>query len=200
MTTLLFIRHGAHDLLSHILTGRTHPVHLNALGQRQAQWLSQRVATFPIDALLSSPLDRCIETATPISERLGVPVERAEALNEVEFGEWNGREFQKLAPLPEWKNFNLLRSLNPPPGGENLADIQARVLSLFSELQQRFPNGCVALVSHADVIKAALAWLLGVPADLFNRIEISPGSLSHAVLHYGAAPRIISINESYQAA
>ena len=129
--------------------------------------------------------------------RFRAGIQTTDAINEVDFGTWSGLMFSQFASLPEWRAFNELRSLNPPPGGETFARLQARLLSLFCDLQRRFPGKCVALVSHADVIKAALSWLLGISADLFNRIEIDPGSLSVATLDDSSRPtRVLLMNET----
>ncbi len=197
MTGILFIRHGAHDLLGKVLTGRNYPVTLNHRGHRQAEWLAERVFAYPVAALYSSPVERCMETAATISHRLGIPVQRAEALKEVDFGAWSGLEFSKLHAEKQWRAFNAVRSLNAPPGGETFAALMARELAFFQEIQRLHPNQWIAAVSHADVIKAALAWVLGMPADLFGRLEIAPGSLSAVELGEGAAaPRVVLVNET----
>lgn len=198
MTTLLFIRHGAHELLGRTLAGRDQEVHINALGARQAQWLGERLKGLTVNAIFSSPLARCVETATVISQRIGLPVEILEAANEIDFGDWSGRDFADLDPLSEWKVFNALRSLHAPPGGEYLVQVQARMLSIFAEWGRRYSQKNVALVSHADVIKASVAYFLGVPIDLFHRIEISPGSLT-AVRLDAEGPRILLMNETLPA-
>lgn len=193
MTTFLLIRHGAHDLLGRTLTGRTRDVHLNTVGKRQAQWLAERMRGFRVDAVLSSPLTRCMETASPIAAALGLSVEPLEAANEVDFGSWSGFDFSELQNVPRWKRYNHVRSMVPPPEGETVLSVQMRVLSGLEKLCQSYPDGCVAVVSHADVIKAILAYCLGMPIDLFHRLEITPGSFSMLRLG-GDEPRILCLN------
>ncbi|MCX6967190.1 MAG: histidine phosphatase family protein [Verrucomicrobia bacterium] len=194
MTRFYLVRHGAHDLLGRTLVGKAQEAHLNPRGERQAQWLGERLSPLAIDSVLSSPLARCLETANGIAHRLNLPVETVEALNEVDFGAWNGRDFSELAPLPAWRSYNQLRSLAAPPGGESTLGVQARIVPLFGTLCERFPQGGVAIISHADVIKAALAYFLGVPIDLFHRIEIAPGSLSTVAID-ASGPRVLLMNE-----
>ena len=197
MTGILFIRHGAHDLLGKVLTGRNYPVALNPVGRRQAEWLAGRISAYRVAALYSSPVERCLETAATISSRLGIPVQRAEALNEVDFGAWSGLEFSKLNADKQWRAFNALRSVNSPPEGETFPALLARELAFCEEIRRRHPGQWIAAVSHADVIKAALAWALGMPADLFGRLEIAPGSLSAVELgEEAAAPRVVLVNET----
>jgi len=117
-----------------------------------------------------------------------------EAVNEIEFGEWTGMSFAELEPLPEWRRFNTLRSSTPIPGGELMLDVQARIVDRMECLRRMHPDSVVAVVSHADVIRAAIAHFAGIPLDLFHRLEISPASLSILSLdEYG--PRILGLNQ-----
>ena len=177
------------------MAGRAQEVHLNSLGERQSHWLAERINSYPVNAIYSSPLTRCIETASLIARRMNLPVEPVESASEIDFGEWSGRDFQDLAPLPEWQRYNGLRSLTAPPHGESMVAVQGRLFSLFTGLCRQFPNGYITLVSHADVIKAALVYFLGVPLDFHRRFEISPGSLSIIALDQ-SGPRVLSMNET----
>ena len=195
MTTYLLIRHGAHDLLGKVLCGRMPGVHLNAQGVRQSEWLASRVADFPVDALWSSPLERTMETASVIARRIKKEPMRADAFHEIDVGAWTNRSFAHLENDPAWKRFNQLRSVAYPPGGEGMLAAQCRALAKMEALRQQMPGGCVAIVSHADILKGILAHLLGIPLDLFHRIEISPGSLSIAAVGEDAL-RVSLLNET----
>lgn len=179
MTTFLLIRHGAHLLGGDTIAGRMPGVHLSPLGREQAQRLADRVGDLPIRAVYSSPIDRCRETAAPLADRLGVPVAVSEALSEIDVGEWTGRKLDDLRPLPEWRRWNEFRSGTRAPGGESMLEVQARIVGEMQRLSALHgEQGCVALFSHGDVIKAAAGYYLGVPLDLVRRIEISLVSVS----------------------
>jgi broad specificity phosphatase PhoE len=178
MTTFALIRHASHGRLGHTLVGRGAGVRLSADGAREAEELARRLEPGSIGALYSSPLERARETAAVIAARLGLEVAIADELNEIDFGDWTDRRFADLHDLAEWRRFNIFRSASRPPNGEAMTDVQARMLRLTERLCGARPDQTVALVSHGDVIKATLAHWLGVPLDLFQRIAVSPASLS----------------------
>jgi probable phosphoglycerate mutase len=175
-TNFLFIRHGAHDLLGKRIAGRQPGVHLNSLGEQQAECLAERLSLLPIDAIYSGPLERVRETAAPICRQFNLPLEVAEEFTEVDFGDWTNCTFEALSAVPLWRQFNSFRSSTRPPHGELMLEIQARVLRKLAEL--RLQHQFVAIVSHGDVIRATLAHFLGVHLDSFHRLEIDPASSS----------------------
>jgi broad specificity phosphatase PhoE len=120
-------------------------------------------------------------------------VQIADELNEIEFGEWTNRTLAELHDLEEWRWFNVFRSGSRIPGGEAMVEVQGRMLRLIERLCATHPGETVALISHGDVIKATLAYYLGVPLDLFQRIEISPASIS-VVRVERYAPEVLLIN------
>jgi probable phosphoglycerate mutase len=153
-----------------------------------------RLSRETVVAVQSSPLERARETAEPIATRFGFGVEVSDALNEVDVGEWAGRPFDELRDDPRWALWNAARSVTRAPGGETMLEVQARVVAHMQALRARFPDGTVVLVSHADVIKAALAYCLGLSLDSLQRFEIAPASLSSVVIgDWGA--KIMSLNE-----
>jgi probable phosphoglycerate mutase len=193
MTTFALIRHAEHRLVGHTMVGRASGVRLSPEGVGQAERLAERLAGSSIGALYSSPLERAVHTAVAIAARVGVEVEVAEELNEIEFGAWTNRTLEDLRPVEEWRRFNLFRSGSEIPGGEMMVEVQGRMLRLIERLCRVHPEQAVALVSHGDVIKATLAHYLGVPLDLFHRIGISPASLSIVrIERYG--PEVLLIN------
>jgi probable phosphomutase (TIGR03848 family) len=193
MTTFLLLRHGAHLLGGDLIAGRTPGVHLSPLGHEQAERMAARVARLPVAAIYCSPAERTRETAEHLGRRLNLPVQIREALNELDFGEWTGRSVAELRSEERFGRWNTFRSGTRMPGGETMLEIQTRVVAELLSLRERHGDGCVALVSHGDVIKAALAWALGVPLDLFMRIEIGLASVSMvAVADYG--PWVLCVN------
>jgi probable phosphomutase (TIGR03848 family) len=193
VTTFALIRHASHALLGHRIVGRRPGVQLSPDGLREAQALAQRLEGWPIRALYSSPLERARATAAAIGGRLGLEVQVADELNEIDYGEWTDRALADLHALPEWQRFNLFRSGSRIPDGESMVEVQARMLRLIERLCAAQPEQMVALVSHGDVIKATLAYYLGVPLDLFQRIELSPASLSILQLE-PHGPEVLLIN------
>jgi probable phosphoglycerate mutase len=193
MTTFALIRHASHALLGHTIVGRRPGVQLSARGLREAEALASRLEGWPIQALYSSPLERARATAAAIADRLRLEVQAADELNEIDYGAWTNRTLADLREVPEWRRFNLFRSGSRIPGGESMVEVQDRMLQLIERLRCVHPEQTVALVGHGDVIKAALAYYLGVPLDLFGRIELSPASLS-VIRVEPHGPQVLLIN------
>jgi probable phosphoglycerate mutase len=130
-----------------------------------------------------------------LGELLGDGVKIAPQLDEIDYGEWTGRTFDDLRSIAQWRDFNSLRSCTRIPGRELMIVVQVRVLGLMESLCRRHRGLAVALVSHADVIRGALAHCLGMPLDLVLRLEISPASISMVAMEqYG--PRVLCINNT----
>ncbi len=193
-TVALLIRHGHTDALGTRLVGRTPHVHLSASGRAQAERLRARLARVPLAAIYSSPLERAIETAEPLARDRNLQVQACIELLEVDFGSWSGMTFDQLEPLAEWRAFNTHRSSAGVPQGEHALDVQARVMRALARVRTDHASETVALVSHADVIRAAVLYCAGAPIDLFDRFEISPASVTAIALGAGA-PRLLYVNE-----
>ena len=178
MTTFALIRHASHALLGHTVVGRTPGVRLSPEGVGQAEALAERLQSSSIRAIYSSPLERARDTAAPFGARVRLEVQVADELNEIDFGDWTNRTLADLHDLEDWRRFNSFRSGSRIPNGESMLEVQDRMLRLLERLCAGHGDQIIALVSHSDVIKATLAHYLGVPLDLFQRIEISPGSVS----------------------
>jgi probable phosphoglycerate mutase len=195
MTTFLLIRHAVHLLGSETIAGRMPDVHLSPRGQEQAEHLARRLGPVPIRAIYSSPITRAQETAQPLAARFGLPVQICDDIQEINYGDWTGRTLEELRPREQWKQWNSFRSGTRIPNGESMLEIQARMVSQMQRLQEKHPNEVVAMVSHGDVIKAAVAYCLGVPLDMFQRIEISPASVSVVgIADYG--PSVLCVNNT----
>jgi broad specificity phosphatase PhoE len=193
-TTFILIRHGAHDLLGRKIAGRMPGVGLNAAGQTQAQGLSERVAEWRIAAIYAGPLQRVQETAVPLGRRLGKAVETDPAFDEIDFGHWTGLAFDELREDRMWDRWNGQRGLAGCPGGESFTEVHARVARGLDRLAHRHPEQAVALITHGDVIKAAVSLALGLPLDCHARFEIGPASLT--VLLYGDwGTKLLKLNE-----
>ena len=193
MTKFLLIRHAEHELGTGVLAGRTPDVRLSAKGHEQADALAKRLAGTGIDALYSSPILRCGETAARVAAGRALEVRTEARITEFDFGGWQGERIDALDPQDHWRRFNAYRSGTRAPGGELYLEAQLRVVRAILDLGERHRDETVALVAHADVIRAALLHFLGIPIDLFLRLEILPASVSTLVLEpYG--PRVLGIN------
>ncbi len=196
MTYLFLIRHGENEWVeTGKLAGRTPGVHLNEKGHQQSAGLAERLANQPITAIYSSPLVRCVETAQPLSERLGVPIHEEPGLLEVDYGEWRGGELKELSKKPEWQLVQMYPSGFRFPGGETLREVQSRVVGTLERIRQEHEGEAIALFAHGDILRTTLAWYLGAPLDLFQRIVISTASVSVLGFHH-FGPRVLLVNET----
>lgn len=178
MTTVLLIRHGMTDAVGQRIVGWTPGVLLNDLGNRQAAALGHELAGVTLDAVVSSPLERAALTARAIAAPHGIEVSFREGLGEVRFGEWTGRTLKDLEQDERWRRWNALRSCGRAPGGESMLDTQRRMFDELLRVRETWPDGTVALVSHADAIRSLLVYLLGMSMDVFLRLRIDPASVS----------------------
>lgn len=195
MTHLLLIRHGINDMVGKkLLAGWLPGIHLNDAGQAQAAALADRLAHVPISAIYSSPLERTQETAAPLAARKNLPVLVREGLGEVNYGDWTGQALDDLSKLEIWRVVQSYPSGMRFPGGDSMREMQMRIVTELELIAADHPREIVAVVSHADLIKAALAHFLGVHFDLFQRIVVDPASVSVITLtKFG--PRVSRIND-----
>lgn len=194
MAVLLLIRHGVTDATGKHLYGRGPGVHLSQRGREQAHGLAQRVAGVRLDAVYSSPLERCMETAEAVAAAAGLQVRTLPGVLEVDVGRWTGRTFASLRRTKQWRLIHEVPSATAFPGGESLAAAQHRTVAALAEVVERH-RGPVAVVSHGDPIRLALAHYAGLHLDLFRRLEAAPGSVS-AVAFGGRGPRLVRLNDT----
>jgi probable phosphoglycerate mutase len=195
VTLLLLIRHGANDWVHGRLAGRIPGVRLNDDGRRQATSLATRLAPLPIDAIYASPLDRTVETAQAIAGPRGMTLRLVEGLQEVDYGEWQGAELKELYKHELWPGVQHYPSGTRFPGGETLGEAQVRMVAALDSLRSRHPKGIIAVVSHADIIKLAVAYYIGMHLDLFQRLEISTCSVT-ALAFTKMGPRMLAYNDT----
>src|SRR5581483_9448025 len=167
---VFLIRHARAEYRPGRLYGRTPGVHLAADGVEDAKRLAERLEPVRFNAIYSSPLERCRETAEPIAAGRGLQIQTVERLEEVEYGSWQGKSFKTLARTKMWRTVQLHPSQATFPGGESMRAMQARGVDAIEEIRRRHKRGCVAVVSHADLLKAVAAHYLGLHFDLFQRI------------------------------
>ena len=193
MTTFFLIRHASCSGLGQTLWGRTPGVCLNETGKLEAQRLAERFRGMTLEAIYSSPLERALETAETIARTMKLEVNRNPAFDEIDFGDWTGKSFETLSSDEVWRRFNSVRSATRIPGGESFLEVQTRVVTELDKLSSQHNNARVAIVSHADVIKAAVGYFTATPIDLLQRIEISPCSVSVVVIDKDIV-RLLTIN------
>lgn len=201
MPTLLLVRHGRTTAnTAGILAGRTAGVRLDEVGRSQAVRTGERLAAVPLASVVSSPLERCRQTARAILERQAgspaTPVDKG--ITECDYGQWQGRSLRDLAKEPLWSVVQNQPSAAVFPGGEGLASMQARAVAAIRRhdsgiAEEHGPGAVWAAVSHGDIIKAILADALGMHLDLFQRLSVGPASVS--IIRYGTGrPEVIATN------
>jgi probable phosphoglycerate mutase len=185
MPIVLLVRHGENDYVKkNRLAGRQPGVHLNAKGQGQAQAVAQYLQGAAIKAIYTSPMERAFETAQPIAAALGLQPILREGLLETDIGEWTGEPLKKLRRLKLWRVVQAAPSLLRFPGGESFADTQHRIIAELQALcSLHEPKDIFVCVSHADPIKLAVAYYIGLPLDQFQRLVVSTASIT--ALHLG---------------
>jgi len=188
------VRHGRTATTGTTLPGRAPGLHLADAGRAQADAVAERLGTLErVDAVYSSPLERTRETAAPIARARGLRVQVDRGLLECDFGDWTGQALKVLMKTREWATVQRYPSGFRFPGGESFTEMQARITGTVARLVERHQGGTVVLVSHADPIKAAVADALGTHLDLFQRIVISPCSVT--TVAYGAGgPTVLAVN------
>lgn len=201
MATVLLVRHGRSTAnTAGILAGRTAGVELDDVGRTQAERAGQRVAGVRLAAVVSSPLERCRQTARALLDQQdtapGLTIE--DALTECDYGHWQGRSLAELASEPLWTVVQNQPAAATFPGGESLARVSARAVAAVrahdADVEAQHGPGAVwVAVSHGDVIKAVLADALGMHLDLFQRLDVGPASIS--VVRYGRTrPAVVAVN------
>lgn len=194
MQTLFhLVRHGQYGLIDRALGGRAPGHALSEAGRGEAGRVAGALRGRTVAAVVSSPVQRAQETAAPIAAALGLAVKTDEALVELDCGEWTGMTFDTLRDRPEWHRWNRFRSSAAIPGGETMLAVQARTVAALERLHAVHGEAEVVLVSHADVIKAALLHVLGAPLDHMGRLEVGPGSRSVVAWHDETA-RVLAAN------
>ncbi len=197
-TLVLLVRHG--QTTGKVLPGRAPGLHLADTGRQQAEAVAERIASLQTDkrkvaAVYASPLERTQETAAPIAKALGLRVRRNQGLLEADFGGWTGAELKKLYKLPEWRTVQRNPSGFRFPAGESFTEMQTRICTAIGKLRAAHPGETVVAVSHADPIKAAVAHAMGTHLDLFQRIVVSPCSVS-AILYGNDGPIVLAVNST----
>lgn len=198
---MLLVRHGRTPTTGQTLPGRAPGLHLSEEGRTQAEAAADRIAALDGDgghapvAVYASPLERTFETARPIARRLGLRVRSDRGLIECDFGEWTGSELKVLAKKPEWAQVQRWPSGFRFPAGESFLEMQARISGTLARLVALHRGETVVAVSHADPIKAAISAAAGTHLDLFQRLVVSPCSVT-ALAYTDAGPHVLCVNST----
>ena len=199
MTTVILLRHGRTTAnAGGVLAGWTPGVGLDETGQAQVAAVGARLAPVPLAAVVSSPLDRCRQTAGAVLAGRDLELQTDERLGEARYGDWTGRPLKELAKDPMWKVVQQHPSaaVFPGPEGEGLAQTQARAVAAVREWNARLgPDAVWLACSHGDVIKAVLADALGLHLDAFQRIVVDPASIS-VVTYTETRPFVVRVNDT----
>lgn len=194
-TTVIFVRHGKTPTTGAELPGRSPGLHLGEIGVQQANTAAERIAPLgdKVKAVYASPLERTRETAKPIAAALGLKVQRHKGLLELDVGDWTGRKLKDLYKLPEWRTVQKYPSGFTFPGGESFGAMQTRISDTVTSLVAAHQGEVIVCVSHADPIRALIAQAMGTHLDLFQRIVVSPCSIS-AVMYGTEGPVVLAVN------
>ena len=196
MACLFLVRHAAHTQLGNTLTGRDDGLPLSSDGEVQAARLADALRDRDVAAIQSSPRLRTWQTAARIADPLHIEVERIDALDELDFGDWTGRSFAELEPDPQWQAWNSARSRHAPPGGESMGAAVARIVGHIDAMLARASFWPLMLVTHCDMIRGAVCHYLGLSLDNLLRFDVAPASVS--TLEVGPwGGKVTSLNEVY---
>lgn len=194
MATIVLVRHATTAATGKRLGGWTSGVHLDDAGRAQAEATGQHLADVPLAAVYASPLERTRETAVAIARPHGLTVRTRKAIGEVDYGDWTDQPLGQLRRRKLWRTIVHTPSRVTFPGGESIRAAQARAVDAIERLAAEHGDDTIAVVSHADVIKAVVAHHLGMPLDTFQRLHVAPASLSLLHLADGAAPMVLAVN------
>jgi probable phosphoglycerate mutase len=181
-TTLVLVRHAVTPQTGPILSGRTPGIDLSDLGHEQAAGAGERLKDLPVRAVYASPIDRTQQTAAHIAAHHDLAVRVLDGVIEADYGDWTGGQLTDLAKTDLWKTVQRSPSRARFPNGESIAEMQVRTVAALEAVVARHPGETIVVVSHADPIKAVIAHFTGVHLDLFQRIAVSPASITVFVL------------------
>jgi probable phosphomutase (TIGR03848 family) len=197
MSTLLLVRHGLTAKTGPVLTGRTPGVHLDERGQKQAAAVAERIAVLPLTAIVTSPMERCVETAEAITaaQKVEPNWHVDDRLIECGYGDWTGKAIKDLMKDPLWKVVQAQPSAVRFPGGEGLAEMATRAVAAIRDWDERLGDDAVWVAcTHGDIIKAIVADALGLHLDQYQRIVPDPCSVS-VIRYTKTRPYVIRVND-----
>jgi probable phosphoglycerate mutase len=193
-TTILLVRHGQTPTTGRLLPGQAPGLHLSDDGKKQAEAAAARIARLErVTAIYASPLERARETAMPIARARGLAIRVERGLMDLDVGKWTGERLDKVSKRPEWTTVQRNPSGFRFPDGESFMEMQTRMADTLAKLVERHRGGVVVAVSHADPIKAVVAHALGMHLDLFQRLNVAPGSIT-TIAYSSGPPMVLGVN------
>jgi probable phosphomutase (TIGR03848 family) len=193
VTVFYLVRHGVTSHTGHKLSGWLPDIHLTDAGRRQAEVTAEGLSKAPFKAVYASPLARCAETARIIASRHRLRVRTHDDLGEVEYGSWTNRSLKAVARTRLWSDVQRWPAGARFPEGESFVEVQTRAVAALEGLRGKHPKDQLCVVSHGDVIRLLAAHYMGIHLDLFQRIAVSPGSIT--VLSVGdSGPGMFALN------
>ncbi|MBW6532039.1 histidine phosphatase family protein [Sphingomonas citri] len=191
MTRLLLLaRHGTHEEVGHVLSGRSE-IALSRRGRDEAAALARHLAGTDVSAIYASPRRRTVETAATVAQPRGFGVVHAPALDEVDFGAFTGRDFAALADDPDWQRWNAERGSARCPGGETMGEAVARAVDFLAAVGE----GATLCVTHCDIIRGAVAHWLGLGFERMFQLGCDPGSVTTLALDERGGATLVALNE-----
>jgi probable phosphomutase (TIGR03848 family) len=182
-TRLVLVRHAVTAHTGPLLSGRMPGIDLSEKGVGQAEATAQRLAKLPIAVVYASPIERTTQTAQQIAAHHALEVRALPGVIEADYGDWTGGKISELAKTDEWKVVQVAPSRARFPNGESITQMQSRTVAALDEVVARHPHETVVVVSHADPIKSAIAHYSGMHLDLFQRVHVSPASVTVFEFH-----------------
>lgn len=193
MTIFYLVRHGVTSHTGHRLSGRMPDIHLSDAGRSEAEVAASSLAKVRLKSIYSSPMDRCIETARIIADKHGLPARTRRDLAEVEYGSWTNRSLKAVARTKLWSSVQKWPAGTRFPEGESFVEIQSRGVAVLEDLRIRHPRDRICVVSHGDVIRLVMAHYMGIHLDLFQRILVTPSSIS-VLSVTDSGPLVLTLN------
>ena len=185
-TRLVLVRHAVTPHTGPLLSGRLPGIDLSETGVGQAEATAQRLAKLPVAAVYASPIERTTQTAQQIAAQHALEVRVLPGVVEADYGDWTGGKIADLAKTDEWKVVQVAPSRARFPNGESITEMQSRTVAALDDVVARHPYETIVVVSHADPIKSAIAHYSGMHLDLFQRVHVSPASVTVFDFHtYG---------------
>lgn len=188
MTEILLMRHGENDFMAKRLLGRLPDVHLNAKGTRQAYKIAEILSALPVKAIYCSPMERTIETIEPFADLKGLEILVAPEINEIDYGDWQGKRYETLMTKKLWRQIRKAPSEVTLPDGESFLDAQKRVVTFLDGISETHSkNELIVCMTHADVIRLTVAHYLGMCPNDFQRLSVGVATITKLYLHKGKA-------------
>ena len=193
MTTVFFLRHAESTANRNgILAGRIPDISLSERGFKESKKLVKTLSDLEFDLIISSPIQRCVETLTPFLKRSGKNLTLEPGFQEMDYGNWSGKELKILSKKPEWKSVQSNPEVFRFPKGESFKEASQRVSAALERIEKQYAKKRILVATHGDIIKLAVALTLGLPINNFQKLIVDPASISTIDLEH---KKVIALNQ-----